>query len=255
MTYKANAAINAAIETPRTAMVLAAGFGVRMRPITETRPKPLIEVAGRSLIERTIDRLADVGVEKVVVNVHHLGGMIVDHLKDRDGPEIVFSPEDPIMETGGGIKNALSALGNEPFYACNADTMWLNGSQDALDRLARHWQDDDMDALLMLHSTVDAYGYDGLGDFSSDADGRLTRRPESEVAPYLFTGVQILHPRLFKNAPHGAFSMNLLYDGALQCGRLYGIVHDGEWFHIGTPDGLKEAETYMKLRYAGIKHR
>jgi len=255
MSYTVNAAINAAINAPKIAMVLAAGFGVRMRPITETRPKPLIEVAGRSLIERTIDRLQVVGVEKIVVNTHHLGQMVVEHLKHRDGPKIVFSPEDPVMETGGGIKNALSALGDEPFYACNADTLWLNGSQDALDRLARHWQDADMDALLMLHSTVDAYGYDGLGDFCADADGKLARRPEGEVAPYLFTGVQILHPRLFKNAPDGAFSLNVLYDRALKSGRLYGIVHDGEWFHIGTPEGLEEAETYMKLRYAGIKHR
>lgn len=243
------------MSTPKTAMVLAAGFGVRMRPITETRPKPLIEVAGRSLIQRTIDRLGDVGVEKIVVNTHHLGEMIVEHLGDREGPEIIFSPEDPILETGGGIKNALGLLGDQPFYACNSDTLWLNGSQDALDRLARHWRGDDMDALLMLHSTVDAYGYDGPGDFSADSGGMLTRRLEGEVAPYLFTGVQILHPRLFKNAPDGAFSLNLLYDRALESGRLYGIVHDGEWFHIGTPQGLEDAETYMKLRYAGIKHR
>jgi len=255
MSYTVKEAINAAIKAPKIAMVLAAGFGVRMRPFTETRPKPLIEVAGRSLIERTIDRLADVGVEKIVVNTHHLGHMIVEHLKGRDGPEIVYSPEAPVLETGGGIKNALSVLGEGPFYTCNADTMWLNGSQDALDRLARHWHGDDMDALLMLHSTVDAYGYDGLGDFGADSDGRLARRPEGEVAPYLFTGVQILHPRLFKDAPDGAFSLNVLYDKALDCGRLYGIVHDGEWFHIGTPQGLEEAETYMKLRYAGIKHR
>ncbi|MBT3238551.1 MAG: nucleotidyltransferase family protein [Rhodospirillaceae bacterium] len=240
---------------PKVAMVLAAGFGIRMRPITETRPKPLVKVAGRSLLAHTIDRLKDVGVEKIIVNTHHLGEMIVEHLKDYQGIDIVFSPEDPILETGGGITKALDLLGDEPFFACNADTLWLNGSQDALQRLARHWHDDDMDALLLLHSTVDAYGYDGRGDFCADANGTLMRRPESEVAPYLFTGVQILHPRLFKDAPEGAFSLNVLYDKALEEDRLYGVVHDGEWFHIGTPDGLDEAETYMKLRYAGIKHR
>ena len=243
------------MSTIKTAMVLAAGFGVRMKPLTDTRPKPLLEVHGTSLIDRTIDRLLDAGVEKVVVNTHHLGDQIHDHLGKRQTPAIVFSPEDPVLETGGGVANALALLGDEPFFVCNADTLWLNGSQDALKRMIRHWHEDRMDALLMVHSTVDAYGYNGQGDFCVDAMGLASRKPEQEVSPYLFTGVQILHPRLFKNAPDGAFSLNLLYDKAIEQDRLYAMVHDGEWFHVGTPDGLADAETYMKLRYAGIRHR
>lgn len=239
----------------KRAMVLAAGFGVRLRPITDTTPKPMVKVLGRTLIDRTIDRLIDGGVQSIVVNTHHLGEVVHQHLKKRDDIEILFSQEDPILETGGGIAHALPMLGDQPFFVCNGDTLWLNGSQNAVKRLLRHWDDEKMDALLMLHSTVDAYGYSGMGDFCVDPLGLLTRRPESEVSPYLFTGLQILHPRLFKDAPQGAFSLNVLYDKAMENDRLYGMVHDGEWFHIGTPDALDEAESYMRLRYSGIKHR
>jgi len=240
---------------PTTAMVLAAGFGLRMRPITATTPKPLVEVQGRTLIERVIDRLADAGVETVVVNTHHLGKQIEERLKGRQTPAIVFSPEPEILETGGGVNKALPLLGPDPFFVCNADTLWLNGPTSALGRLAEQWIDADMDALLLLQETVEAYGYDGLGDFVPDPFGRLVRRPEGEVSPYLFTGVQLLHPRLFAGAPNGPFSINRLYDRAIDRGRLYGIVHDGEWFHVGTPDGLREAEEYMQLRYAGNRRR
>ncbi len=236
-------------------MVLAAGFGVRMQPITHTIPKPLVRVLDRSLIDRTIDRLLDGGVETVVVNTHHLGERVEEHLSARDDLEILFSPEETILETGGGIANALGLLGDEPFFACNGDTLWLNGTQNALHRMLRHWDEETMDALLMVHSTVDAYGYHGVGDFCLDPLGLVSRRPEGEVSPYLFTGVQILHPRLFEDAPGGAFSLNVLYDQAIARGRLYGMVHDGEWFHVGTPDSLAEAEAYMRLRYAGVKHR
>ena len=191
--------------TLKNAMVLAAGFGVRLRPITDTTPKPLVDVLGRSLIDRTIDRLSDAGVERVVVNTHHLGEKIHAHLGKRESPEIDFSPEQEILETGGGIARALEKFNAEAFFACNGDTLWLNGTQDALKRMLKHWDGDKMDALLMLHSTVDAYGYDGKGDFCIDPLGLLKRRPESEVSPFLFTGVQILHPRLFKNSPQGAF--------------------------------------------------
>ena len=239
----------------KRAMVLAAGFGVRLRPITDTTPKPLVRVLDRTLIDRTIDRLHEGGVETFVVNTHHLSEQIHEHLKKRDDVEILFSPEDDILETGGGIANALSKFGDDPFFACNGDTLWLNGSQDAVNRMVRHWNADKMDALLMLHSTVGAYGYEGLGDFCVDPLGVLSRRPEGEVSPYLFTGVQILHPRLFKGAPQGPFSLNVLYDKAIKAGRLYGIVHDGEWFHVGTPEALDEAEDYMRKRYSGIIHR
>jgi len=239
----------------KRAMILAAGFGVRLRPITDTKPKPLVKVLGRTLIDRTIDRLHEGGVETFVVNTHHLSEQIHKHLKKRLDVKILFSLEDEILETGGGISNALSKFSNEPFFACNGDTLWLNGSQDAVNRMVLHWDAAKMDALLMLHSTVDAYGYEGLGDFDVDPLGVLSRRPESEVSPYLFTGVQILHPRLFKKSPEGPFSLNVLYDKAIKSGRLYGIVHDGEWFHVGTPKSLDEAEDYMRKRYSGIKRR
>ena len=240
---------------PKNAMVLAAGFGKRLRPITEKIPKPLVQVHGRSLIDRTIDRLEDAGVTKVIVNIHHLGEQISTHLGKRKSPEIIFSPEEEILNTGGGIANALPLLGEEPFFACNADTLWLNGTQDALKRMIDLWDGDKMDSLLMLHSTVEAYGYSGQGDFCADPSGLLARRPENEVSPYLYTGVQILHPRLFDSVNDGVFSMNLLFDEAIENERLYGMVHDGEWFHVGTPEGLADAESYMQLRYAGIKRR
>jgi MurNAc alpha-1-phosphate uridylyltransferase len=236
-------------------MILAAGFGVRLRPITNKLPKPLVKVLGRTLIDHTIDRLQEGGVEKFIVNTHHLSEQIHKHLKKRNDVDILFSREDRILETGGGITNALEKFHNEPFFACNGDTLWLNGSQNAANRMIHHWDENKMDGLLMLHSTVDAYGYDGLGDFNINPLGVLKRRLESEVSPYLFTGVQILHPKLFRSAPEGPFSLNLLYDRAIETGRLYGIVHDGEWFHIGTPEALDEAEDYMRKRYSGIKRR
>ncbi len=240
---------------PTRAMVLAAGFGTRMRPITDNLPKPLIEVVGRTLIDRAIDRLADAGVERIVVNLHHLGDKIENHLKARATPEIVFSPEPKLLETGGGVSSALPLLGTAPFYVVNGDIFWLNGPSETFSRLLAVWNEEEMDGMLLLHSTVDAYGYRGKGDFCAEPDGRLTRRPENGVSPWLFTGVQMLHPRLFADAPEGAFSLNLLYDRALEAERLYGIIHDGEWFHIGTPAGLGEAETYLNTRYAGVKHR
>ena len=240
---------------PTRAMVLAAGLGSRMGALTEDRPKPLIRVGGRALIDHALDRLQAVGVGDVVVNLFYLADHIRDHLAGRSAPATQYSEETERLETGGGVTNALGLLGDEAFYVVNADAFWLNGSMDALGRLAASWDDETMDGLLLLHSTVDAYGYDGRGDFLCAADGRLTRRPESEVAPWLFTGIQILHPRLFRDAPEGAFSLNLLYDRALEAERLFGVVHDGEWFHVGTPEGLDEAETYLGERFAETKHR
>lgn len=240
----------------KSAMVLAAGLGLRMRPITETTPKPLITVAGRTLLDRTIDRFEDAGVETVAVNVHHLASQVIDHLKGRATPRIVISDEtDRLLETGGGIKKALPLLGPDPFFAANSDAIILNGHTPALSRMADQWNGEAMDGLLLLHSTVEAYGYQGRGDFHADPQGRLTRRRENEVVPFLFTGVQLLHPRLFDGAPDGPFSMNVLYDRALDAGRLYGIVHDGDWFHVGDPDGLAQAESYMADPYPGVRHR
>jgi MurNAc alpha-1-phosphate uridylyltransferase len=237
------------------AMVLAAGLGTRMKPLTDTLPKPLVEVDGGTLIDHVLDRLEEARVAHVVVNTHHLADQLEKHLGQRKSPTIEFSREHELLETGGGIAKALPLLGEDPFYAVNSDAFWLNGPYDALLRMAETWDDDAMDGLLLLHSTVEAYGYSGFGDFCAGGDGLLSRRPEGEVSPWLFTGVQILHPRLFKDAPKDAFSLNVLYDRAMENERLYGAVHDGEWFHVGTPEGLKEAEDYMHLRYAGIRHR
>lgn len=246
---------SAAGPVPAAAMVLAAGLGERMRPITAKRPKPLIEIRCRTLLDRAIDRLEDAGVTTVVVNLHHLGYMIEGHLESRPSPAFVLSREEELLDTGGGVRKALPLLGGDPFLVVNGDVLWLNGPTCALTRLARTWDAETMDALLMLHSTVEAYGYRGLGDFCADPSGLLSRRPESEVAPFLFTGIQMLHPRLFDATPEGPFSLNVLYDRAMDEGRLYGIVHDGEWFHIDTPDALAEAEDYMKVRFAGTRHR
>jgi MurNAc alpha-1-phosphate uridylyltransferase len=239
----------------KTAMILAAGLGLRMRPVTETLPKPLVEVGGRTLLDRTLDRLDDAGVDKVVVNLHHLGSLIETHLAQRQKPAIEFSPEAELLETGGGVAKALPLLGDEPFWVANGDVLWLDGPGSALGRLATAWDDARMDGLLLLHESVNAYGYQGRGDFLADPLGRLVRRPESQVTPFLFTGVQILHPRLFASAPMGPFSLNHLYDRAIAAGRLYGVVHDGEWFHVGTPEGLIEAEAYLSERYAGRTRR
>jgi len=240
---------------PKKAMVLAAGLGLRMRPITNTTPKPMLEVAGRTLVDRTIDRFEEIGVEAVVVNLHHLGDRIENHLKQRSTPEILFSHEEDRLETGGGVKKALDNFGNEPFWIANTDVMFLHGSQNALHRMAEQWDPDKMDGLLMVHSTVEAYGYQGKGDFVLDPLGRLERRDEREVSPYLFTGVQILKPEVFEGCPEGAFSLNVIYDKLIEQERLFGIAHDGEWFHVGTPDGLNEAESFMRERWAGAKHR
>lgn len=238
-----------------SAMVLAAGLGMRMRPITERLPKPLVTVAGRTLIDHAIDRLEQAGVERVVVNLHHLGDMIERHLKSRSSPHLEFSHEVERLETGGGVAKALPLLGEGPFYVANADVLWLNGPSDALRRMAERWEDSAMDGLLLVHHTVDAFGYEGSGDFHVDPVGRLKRRDERDIVPFLFTGVQILHSRLFKGVPSGPFSLNVLYDRALEQERLYGLVHDGEWFHVGTAEGLAEAEAFMSVRFADRMRR
>ena len=228
--------------TPTHAMVLAAGLGLRMRPLTRNVPKPMLDVGGRSMLDHALDRLEDAGVAHVVVNTHWLPEQIEDHLKNRSVPATSISREDELLETGGGIVRALPMLGDEAFYAANADIVWRDGTIPALHRLARAWDDEKMDALLIVTATVRATGYDGDGDFMMDPLGKLSRRPERQIAPYVFTGVQILHPRLLEGAPSGPFSMNLLYDRALEAGRLYGMAHDGDWYHVGTPEAIDVAD-------------
>jgi MurNAc alpha-1-phosphate uridylyltransferase len=240
---------------PQRAMILAAGLGTRMRPLTDDRPKPMINVNGQPLIEHTLDRFTDFGIELAVINLHYRGKMIESHLKERTGPPLHFTHEETLLDTGGGIVQALPHLGNDTFIVANGDALWLNGPQSALGRMAAVWDDSAMDGLLLLHSTVEAFGYDGLGDFTVDPSGLLARRPEVEVSPYLFAGLQFLHPRLFASAPAGAFSINKLWNKAIKAGRLYGMVHDGEWFHIGTPEGLHDAENFLNTTYQKSRRR
>jgi len=230
---------------PKRAMVLAAGLGKRMRPLTDSRPKPLIEVRGRPMLDHVLDRLEEVGVEEAVVNYYHLGAMIEAHLKGRLRPRIRFSPEDELLETGGGVKRALAMLGEEPFYVVNGDIVWLDGRTHALRRLADAWDESRMDILLLVHPTAFALGYGGAGDFIMTPEGQLRRRREREVAPFVFAGLQILHPRLFTDTPDGPFSLNLLYDKVLERERLWGLRHDGEWFHVGTPESLRMVESAL----------
>lgn len=229
---------------PRRAMVLAAGLGLRMRPLTESRPKPLLTLAGRTLLDHALDRLAEAGVTDAVVNTHYLRHMIAAHLDGRSRPRTIVSPEDELLDTGGGIARALPHLGDGPFFAVNADISWRDGATPALARLASWWQDDGMDALLLVHQTA-AAGYAAAGDFFMSEAGSLSRRGAAPAAPYVFTGIQMLHPRLFSDSPPGRFSLNLLFDRAIAGGRLYGLAHDGEWFHVGTPEALAEAEARL----------
>lgn len=233
---------------PVTGMILAAGLGLRLRPLTETRPKPLIEVAGRTMLDRALDHLVAAGIGFAVVNCHYLAEQIADHVAGRERPDIRLSHEEVLLETGGGITKALPYLGQAPFFAANADIIWSDGATPALAGLASRWDDDTMDALLLVHPGERAVGYDGAGDFHRDDAGRLRRRGADKAAPYVFTGVQLLHPRLFEDAPSGAFSMNVLYDRALEAGRLHGVVHDGGWYHVGTPDALTEADALLASR-------
>lgn len=228
---------------PRKAMVMAAGFGRRMRPLTVTTPKPLIEVAGRSLIDHGLDRLAAAGVEEAVVNVHYLADLMEVHLERRDLPKIHISDErEALLDTGGAIRRVLDRLGDTPFFAMNSDSFWIEGSMPNLSRLAAAWRDDAMDALLLLAPTVTATGYVGRGDFLMDPEGRLTRRPERSVAPFVYAGVGLFHPRLFVDTPEGSFSLNLVFDRAIAAGRLYGLRLDGLWLHVGTPEAVGLAE-------------
>ena len=232
---------------PGQAVVLAAGRGRRLRPLTDHVPKPLVRVGERALVDRALDRLLAAGVGRVVVNLHHLGGLLRGHLSARHDLDIRFS-EEPAgpLDTGGGVARAIRLLVPDgPFFVVNADALWLDGREAALRRLARAFDADRMDALLLLHATPLAIGYDGFGDFVMDPDGRLGRRHENRVAPFVFTGVQILKPGLFRESDGEVFSLNLVYDRAAEAGRLFGVRHDGPWMQINTADGLAAAEAAL----------
>ena len=231
-------------EIPTQAMVLAAGIGKRMRPLTDHIPKPMIEVAGRTLVDRAIDQLEHAGVNSLVVNSSYKAEILERHLLKRASPHIVFSREAEPLETGGGIARALHHFGKAPFFVVNGDIIWTNGHTPALYRLAEQWNDD-LDALLLVHSTDTAMGYDGNGDFFIKPGGFMARREPDGGAPFVYAGVQILHPRLFAEAPEGAFSLNLLYDKAIKANRIKALEHDGAWLHVGDPAGRAKAEAYL----------
>lgn len=230
-------------DTPRCAMVLAAGFGTRMRPLTDTMPKPLVRVAGKPLIDHVLDRLAAAGVEKAVVNVHHFADQMSQHLARRTLPRIVISDERGLLlGTGGGVRKALPELGDEPFFHINSDTIWIDGVKQNLARLAEAFDPTAMDALLLLSPTTGSIGYTGRGDFAMAQDGRLTRRGEQEVAPFVYAGAAILLPSLFAHAPKGEFPLTEMFDRAAEKGRLSGLQLEGLWMHVGTPDAIAAAE-------------
>ncbi len=235
-------------DVPAVAMVLAAGLGKRMRPLTATRPKPLVEVAGRALIDHSLDRLEAAGVRKAVVNVHYLADAVEAHLAKRSGPmEIAISDERrELLETGGGLVHALPLLDADPFLSVNSDNLWVDGPVDSLRLLASNWDDATMDALLLLVPLARAHCHLGKGDFHMDAMGRLRRRRPQGIAPFVFTGIQMISKRLLAGVhPDGPFSTNLFWNQAMEQGRLYGTVHQGLWFDVGQPQSIRRTEEIL----------
>jgi MurNAc alpha-1-phosphate uridylyltransferase len=235
-------------EVPHTAMIMAAGLGKRMRPLTATRPKPLIEVSGKALLDHVLDKLRTAGVKRVVVNVHYLADALEAHLATRGhGLEVVISDERKLlMETGGGLVKASPLIDSEPFLALNSDNLWIDGPADTIKLLASQWDDSKMDALLLLVPQARALGHKGMGDFHMDRAGRIRRRQRSHVAPFVFTGIQIASKRLLRDAPDGPFSTNILWDRAIEDGRAFGAVHQGLWFDVGTPQSIRFTEAALE---------
>jgi N-acetyl-alpha-D-muramate 1-phosphate uridylyltransferase len=235
-----------------TAMVLAAGLGKRMRPITDRLPKPLVEVGGKALLDYALDRLAEAGIGRVVVNVHHLADQIERHVRRRAvPPAVTISDErDALLETGGGVKRALPLLGRRPFLALNSDSLWVEGGRPNLPRLLEAWDPARMDILLLLAPKETSVGFEGDGDFHRDAGGRLIRREKGRPAPFIYAGVAVLRPELFGDTPDGAFSLNLLFDRAIAAGRLFGLPLEGQWLHVGTPESIPLAEERLMARAA-----
>jgi MurNAc alpha-1-phosphate uridylyltransferase len=245
------------VSTPLTsapvkrAMIMAAGLGTRMRPLTNDRPKPLVTVAGRTLIDHALDRLVAAGVGFAVVNTHYKADMLREHLRGRIDIAIEYSDETgELLGTGGGIVKALPLFEGEPFFVLNSDSIWVEGYTPALTRMMQLWNPDRMDGLLLMASMITAMGYDGRGDFVMDGEGHIARPEEHKSTPFAYPGVQIVHPRLFENAPQGEFSTNILWDRAIAKHRLFGTRLDGIWIHVGTPQARDEAETTLAKRPA-----
>jgi MurNAc alpha-1-phosphate uridylyltransferase len=233
------------------AMLLAAGLGTRMRPLTEGTAKPLLPLGGRSLMDHALDRLRDAGVDEVVVNAYWHADHVAAHLATRPaGVRTIVRREDALLDTGGSVAAALDLLGPDPFFVINGDTFWLDGPSPALARVAAAW-DDTVDAVLLVHRTFQVTAEIGAGDFAMDPWGLIRRRREREIVPYIYAGIQLAAPALFANAPKGSFSMNLLWDQAMARGRLRGVVHDGLWFHLSTPTDLAAAEYHLHARAVG----
>ncbi len=230
-----------------TAMLMAAGLGKRMRPLTATRPKPLVKVAGKPLMDHALDRMADGGIRRVVVNVHYLADTVEAHLKARRGDmEFVISDERAkLLETGGGLMRARPLLGDQPFFCANSDNLWVDGPRETFAMMRALWDPARMDALLLLVPLAHATCHGGMGDFHMDASGRLSRRKPSHVAPFVFTGVQILSPALLTDPPGEVFSTNIFWNRAIEAGRLYGVSHQGLWFDVGTPQAIPVVEATL----------
>ena len=235
-------------EVPRTAMIMAAGLGKRMRPLTATTPKPLIPVGGKPLLDHVLEKLAAAGVKRAVVNVHYLADAVEAHLASRaHGLEVAISDERSLlMETGGGLVQAAPLIDSDPFIALNSDNLWVDGPADTLKLLASHWDDAKMDALLLLVPLARAENHRGMGDFHMDRSGRLRRRDRSHVAPFVYTGIQMVSKRLLRDAPEGPFSTNILWDRAIEEGRCFGAVHQGLWFDVGTPKAIPMTEAALE---------
>ncbi len=227
------------------AMIMAAGFGTRMRPLTDDRPKPLVVVRDRTLLDHALDRLVKAGVTMVVINLHYRAQQVKDHLAKRKDLEVVYSMEDEILGTGGGVVKALPFFQDESFFVLNSDSVWVEGYVAPLEAMQGRWNPDSMDGLLLLASMTTAMGYEGRGDFLLDTTGHIARVPERTSSPFAYPGVQIVHPRLFADAPEGAFSTNVMWDRAIAKGRLYGIRLEGVWIHVGDPQAHDEAEAYL----------
>lgn len=235
--------VNAGARAPFAAMVFAAGLGTRMRPITHTLPKPLVKVAGRALIDHTLDRLADAGVDTAVVNVHWLADLIVDHLRTRLAPKIILSDErEKLLDQGGGIMKAMDHLGPGAFLICNTDAIWLEGPRSNLRRLMAAWDPEKMDILLLVAASANSVGVDWAGDFQMLSDGRLLKREERTVAPFVYSGFGIIKADLFADEKREVFSLAPFFFEAAQRGRLHGLRLEGQWLHVGAPEAIEEAE-------------